>query len=78
MKDKVEMQKHFIEQIENKGKDDVKDREDKIQKLLVVENDNINRNTEMNSEIAVIQEQIKGYQNASTMLREYGLSLIHI
>ncbi len=72
LKDKVEMQKHFIEQIENKGKDDVKDREDKIQKLLVVENDNINRNTEMNSEIAVIQEQIKGYQNASTMLREYG------
>ncbi len=72
LKDKVEMQRHFIEQIENKGKDDVKDREDKIQKLLVVENDNINRNSEMNSEIAVIQEQIKGYQNASTMLREYG------
>ena len=37
--DKVEMQKNFIEELENRGKENIKEKEDKIQGLLNEEND---------------------------------------
>jgi len=70
--DKVTMQKDFIEQIENKGQEDISYKEHKINSLLTEENDYMNRNERLNDELKVTQQEIEEFSDSSKKLREFG------
>ena len=70
--DKVKMQKNFIEQIENKGQEDISYKEHKINSLLTEENDYMNRNERLNDELKLTQQEIEEFSDSSKKLREFG------
>jgi DNA repair exonuclease SbcCD ATPase subunit len=72
LNDKVKMQKEFIEELENRGKDNIKNKEEKIQQLLNEENDLININSCKNEEVDQLQEYIEKYIGATEKLRKLG------
>ena len=72
LKDKVNMQKDFIEKIESKSKDDIKEREDKINLLLTLENERMNDNESQNNALVQLQNELKDYSDSTDKLREFG------
>ena len=72
LKDKVEMQKNFIEKIESKSKTDIKDKEEKIQNLLDQECKKMNDNENLNLMLVQLQNELKDYSGSSEKLREFG------
>ena len=70
--DKVEMQKNFIEELENRGKKNIKDKELKIGKLLVEENNWMGDNEEKNIELVELQGKLESYDGATEKLRKLG------
>ncbi len=72
LKDKVDMQKDFIEKIESKSKDDIKEREDKINLLLTLENERMNDNESQNTALVQLQNELKDYSDSTDKLREFG------
>jgi len=72
LKDKVQMQKNFIEQLDNKSQEDISLCEHKINVLLTEENEKLNDNEKLNSEVLTLQEDIKNFEGSSKRLREYG------
>lgn len=65
LKDKVNMQKDFIEKIENKSKTDIKDKETYIQKLLDQECMKMNRNESLNAELVALQDKLQNFSGSS-------------
>jgi len=72
LKDKVDMQKNFIEKIESKSKDDIKERKDKINLLLTLENDRMNDNESQNVALVQLQNELKDYSDSTDNLRKFG------
>ena len=72
IKDKVDMQSNFIEELENLGKQNIKDKEDKIMGLLNEEKDLINASEDMNEELARLQGTLEKYVGATEKLRKLG------
>ena len=72
LNDKVRMQKDFIDQIEDKGKEDISYKEHKINSLLTEENDCMNRNERLNDELKSTQKEIETFSDSSKKLREFG------
>ena len=72
LKDKVSMQKDFIEKIENKSKGDIKEKEEKIEKLLNQECNRMNDNENLNLSLVQLQNELKDYSNSTEKLREMG------
>ncbi len=72
LEDKVKMQENFIEELENRGKDNIKNKEDKIRNLLNEENDLVNVNDYKNKEIQKLQEGLTKYIGATEKLRKLG------
>ena len=72
LSDKVEMQKNFIDELENRSQDDIKQREDKIGNLLIEENDIVGSNEKLNEQLKTLQIQVTDYGDSSKKLREYG------
>ena len=70
--DKVKMQKNFIEEIESRGKDNIKQKEDKIQGLLNEENDLMNACEGMNEELLSIENRLEKHSGATEKLRTLG------
>ena len=70
--EKVSMQEDFIEEIENRAKQNVSDKEIKIGNLLVEENDWMGINETNNIELASLQKKIEGYSGSSEKLRTLG------
>ena len=70
--EKVSMQENFIEELENRAKQNVSDKEIKIGHLLVEENDWMGINETNNIELASLQKQIEGYAGAAEKLRTLG------
>ena len=70
--DKVEMQKNFIEQIENKNKETIQNKERNISHLLNEENNLMNRNERLNDELKITQQEIEEFSDSSRKLREFG------
>ena len=70
--DKVEMQKNFIEQIENKNKETIQNKESNISHLLNEENNLMNRNERLNDELKITQQEIEEFSDSSRKLREFG------
>ena len=72
LKDKVSMQKDFIEKIENKSKGDIKEKEEKIESLLNQECSKMNDNENLNLSLVELQNELKDYSNSTEKLREMG------
>ena len=72
LKDKVDMQKDFIDKIEKQSKGDIKERLTKIEKL----NDNVQRcfedSTKQEDLLLDLRKQLADVEDASTRLREFG------
>jgi len=72
LNDKVRMQKNFIDELETRSQDDIKQKESKINNLLNEENDFMNGNDSLNQELVTLQEELKEYSDSSKKLREFG------
>ena len=70
--DKVQMQKNFIEELENRGKENIKDKETSIQKLLAEENNTINENIEISNKVNLLEKQLENHIGATEKLRKLG------
>ena len=72
LNEKVEMQENFIEELENRGKENIKDKESSIQKLLNEENNTLNENTQIQSKVDSLQTQLEKHIGATEKLRKLG------
>ena len=72
LNDKVQMQENFIEELENRGKKNIEDKESKIGKLLVEENTWMGDNEEKNRELVDLQGKLEEYAGATEKLRTLG------
>jgi len=70
--DKVKMQQSFIEELENRGKENIKEKEEKIGQLLSEENNWMNVNQCKNEEVSQLQKNLEKYTGASDKLRKLG------
>jgi len=72
LSDKVEMQTNFIEELENRGKQSIKQNEDKIKGLLNEENDLINACEGMNQEMSSLEKRLETHSGATEKLSKLG------
>jgi len=70
--EKLKMQEEFIEELENRGKENIKDKEEKIGQLLSEENNWINVNQCKNEELQKLQNHLENYVGATEKLRKMG------
>ena len=70
--DKVKMQENFIEEIESRGKDNIKQKEDKIKGLLNEENDLMNTSEGMNKKLLSLETKLEKHSGATEKLRTLG------
>ena len=72
LSDKVEMQKNFIDELENRSQDDIKQRQSRIVDLVSEEDDISDSNEKLNEQLKTLQVQVSEYGDSSKKLREYG------
>ena len=72
LNDKVEMQQNFIDEIESRSKEDIKEKEQGIQNILIEENNLMNSNEDLNTEVQELQSKLEKFSGASKKLRELG------
>ena len=72
LKDKVDMQRNFIKQIEDQEKDDITYKEKQISALLLEENSYIHKNEHCNKEVIDIQSRMETLDGATKKLKEFG------
>ena len=72
LSDKVEMQKNFIDELENRSQDDIKQRQSKITDLVSEENELIHESANSNQLLGQLQKELEEYSDSSKKLREYG------
>jgi len=72
LNEKVSMQENFIEELENRGKQNIEEKESIIQKLLDEENGYILSNEDLNSKVETSQEQLEKFIGATEKLRKLG------
>ena len=70
--EKIKMQKNFIDELENRGKENIKLKEDAIQKLLSEENDTRSENDGVQIKVNSLQTELENYSGASNKLRKLG------
>ena len=68
LKDKVEMQENFIDEIETRGKKDINDKQEKINDLIKETDEYVNTNEELESEISELIKKQDEYTGASDKL----------
>ena len=72
LKDKVDMQRNFIKQIEDQEKDDITYKEKQISALLLEENSYIHKNEDCSKEVIDIQSRMETLDGATKKLKEFG------
>ena len=70
--DKVQMQENFIEELEDRGKQNIKDKESKILGLLNEEKDLMNACDGMNEELQSLNKNLQNHSGATDKLRKLG------
>ena len=70
VKDKIKMQEEFIRQIEQSGKDDIKEKQKIIKNLAKEANDHILRSTDLQEDLHVVEKDVKIYADSSKKLRK--------
>ena len=64
LSDKVTMQENFIEELESRGKENVKQKENKIQELLIEENNLMNDNALIEEDVFKLNKDIETHRNS--------------
>tara|TARA_B100001142_G_scaffold152527_1_gene153137 strand:+ start:1475 stop:3187 length:1713 start_codon:yes stop_codon:yes gene_type:complete len=72
LSDKVEMQTNFISELENRGNENIKIKEDAIKELLNEENDSMIDNSKLHEELDDFNRLISTYEGATNKLRKLG------
>ena len=72
LNDKVQMQENFIEELESRGKENVKQKENKIQGLLVEENNLMNSNSVIEEDVFKLNKEVEYVTGATSKLRKLG------
>ena len=72
LNDKVKMQEQFIEELENRGKENIKEKESNILKLLNEENNLMNSNAIIEEDVFKLTKEIQGLESAREKLRTLG------
>ena len=70
--DKVKMQENFIGELENRGKENIKSKEVRIQGLLTEENTLMNDNAYIEEDVFKLTKEIEGLDTAKEKLRKLG------
>ena len=70
--DKVKMQENFIEEIESRGKENIKSKEVWISELLIEENNLMNDNAYIEEDVFKLTKEIEGLDSAKEKLRTLG------
>ena len=70
--DKVKMQENFIEEIESRGKENIKSKEVRISELLIEENNLMNDNAYIEEVVFKLTKEIEGLDSAKEKLRTLG------
>ena len=70
--EKVSMQENFIEELENRSKENIKEKEEKINQILVEENDLMNSNGVIEEDIFKLNKEVEGVTGATEKLRTLG------
>lgn len=71
LKDKVDMQKNFIDKIEKQSQGDIKDKLDKIEDLNTNVQTCFEDSTKEEDKLIVLREQLESVENSSERLREF-------
>ena len=72
LNDKVRMQKNFIDELELRGKENIKSKETKIQNILVEENDLMNNNGIIEEDVFKLNKEVECMTGATSKLRKLG------
>ena len=72
LKDKVEMQKNFIDQLEKRGYDNIKEKKDKITTLMQSVEDYSKDNQDLESKSSTLQKELETVSDATKRLKEFG------
>ena len=72
IKDKVEMQKNFIEQLEKRGNDNITQKKEKITALLASVDGYVHENQDLEVQSTKLQDELEGLQGATKKLKEFG------
>jgi len=72
LKDKVEMQKNFIEELENRGKLNIKDNQNKIQERLDENNKLILDNEIISKNVSNLENEVNKFLGATEKLKKLG------
>ena len=72
LKDKVDMQNKFIQQIENQSKDDVNKKNDVINNLMDEMSGYMKKTEYLDEEVKATQLSIQSFEGATSKLKEYG------
>ena len=72
LNDKVKMQTNFIEEIESRGKENIKSKEVRISELLVEENNLMNSNAIIEEDVFKLNKEIEDVVGATEKLRTLG------
>ena len=72
LKEKMKMQQDFIDELENRGKANIRTKEVKIQSLLEEENTLMNSNESLTENLQTVQIELEKFTGASDKLRKLG------
>ena len=72
LKDKVEMQKNFIQQIEDQSKGDIDSKNDSINNLMDEMSDYMKKTEYLDEEVKATQYSLQSFEGATAKLKEYG------
>ena len=72
LNDKVTMQENFIEELENRASENIKEKEGEIEKLLIEENKFMNDNIKITEELDDFNKVLNSYIGATEKLRKLG------
>jgi DNA repair exonuclease SbcCD ATPase subunit len=72
LKEKVEMQRNFIDQLEKRGYDNIKEKKNKITTLMQSVEDYSKDNQDLESKSSTLQKELETVSDATKRLKEFG------
>ena len=72
LNDKVKMQENFIDELESRGKENIKDKEDRICTLLNEENEHMGSNEDLEKSLINVSGKLEKFSGATSKLRKLG------
>ena len=72
VEEKIDMQNNFIQELDNKGKESIKNKKEKIRQILKEENDLLGVNESKNNELESLQTRIESFTSPDKKLKKLG------